>query len=171
MTGSLPSDPEPVPPEFSRTVLVEQIGRETLVEEIAASAAELQALAERFDLISIESLTARVTLRRTSGNRVIHLSAEFRARCEQKSVVSLEPVATEVTDHCSCDFVIAREVEGDPAHRREIEFDALDEDCEWLTEPSIDIGEVIAQYFYLSLPSFPRRPGEEITGFNNSHFN
>ncbi|MDI9409703.1 MAG: DUF177 domain-containing protein [Candidatus Pacebacteria bacterium] len=152
------------PPEFSRLIAIDRVGRDPLVETIEANEAERAALAQRFDLISIEFLTARVTLRRLRANTVIHMTADYRAQCEQKSVVSLEAVTAVISDSCSCDFVITTEEELQRGGTSEINFDVLDEDTELLTGSEVDIGEVIAQYFFLSLPPYPRLPGEEIPG-------
>ena len=49
-------------PELSRVLRVEKIAANGVVETIRTSEAERQALAERFDLIGIEDLQAKLTV-------------------------------------------------------------------------------------------------------------
>ena len=171
MTSQTLSNSDQSPPEFSRLIAIDRIGREPLVETIEATVAERAALAHRFDLISVSILTARVTLRRLRANSVIRMTAEYQAQCDQKCVVTLEPVPATITDSCSCDFVLISEEEMQEGGTSEINFDVLDEDTELLTEAEIDIGEVIAQYFFLSLPPYPRQPGAEIPNPSGKNIN
>ena len=140
-------------PEFSRVVPLSRLGPEPFRQEIAATAEERRALAERFDLVSLARLTASVELRRETGGTIL-LTADFAAEFVQACVVTLDPVAGSVAARFSLRYGPAEaepqsEGEDDPA------FEPLAADA-------IEIGEAVAQEFSLSLPEFPRAPGVEI---------
>jgi uncharacterized metal-binding protein YceD (DUF177 family) len=138
-------------PEFSRPILLARIGAEPLRREIAASAAEREALARRFDLLGLDRLTATVELIRRNGDMIL-LRAAFEAAFVQECVVTLDPIEGAL----SAGFELLYgppEVEeaavglvGDA-----VAFEPLQGD-------TIDVGEAVAQEFSLALPPFPRSP-------------
>jgi uncharacterized metal-binding protein YceD (DUF177 family) len=138
-------------PEFSRSVLLGRIGAEPVRREIAASAAEREALARRFDLLGIDRLTAEVTLSRRSADMVL-LRAQFEAAFVQECVVTLDPIEGAV----SAEF----ELVYGPPEAEETAAGAVGEAVafEPLFGDAIDIGEAVAQEFSLALPPFPRSP-------------
>lgn len=136
-------------PEFSRLVPFARLGVEPFYQEIEATAAEREALARRFDLVSLDRLSARVSLARKAGD-AIRLDAEFEAEFAQTCVVSLEPVSGRITQSFSLVYGAAEE------EQEEIVI-AVDEPAfEPLTSDAIDIGEAVAQELSLALPDFPR---------------
>lgn len=140
-----------VAPEFSRPVPLARIGSEPYRQEIVASEAERAALAQRFDLVSLDRLSATVELVRREAEIVV-LHAEFAGEFVQSCVVSLDPVGGAVADEFTLLY--------GPPEREEAAGAALAEDVafEPLPGDSIDVGEAVAQEFSLSLPPFPRLP-------------
>jgi uncharacterized metal-binding protein YceD (DUF177 family) len=138
-------------PEFSRPVLLARIGTEPLHREIAAGAAEREALARRFDLLGLDRLSARVELIRRSGDMVL-LRARFEALFVQECVVTLDPIEGAL----SAEF----ELLYGPPEAEEAATGLVGDAVafEPLTGDAIDIGEAVAQEFSLALPSFPRNP-------------
>lgn len=145
MTDTIPT------PEFSRPVAIDKIDRRGIVRTIEADAAEREALARRFGLVSIERLTATVRLRSVNGGTAIRLDAHVDARVTQPCVVTLEPVPGTV----SSDFVLlyTKEAGGD-----EIELAFEDETVEPLVGSEIDVGEAVAQELPIALDPYPRAP-------------
>jgi uncharacterized metal-binding protein YceD (DUF177 family) len=135
--------------EFSRPIDVTRLGAGEAVYDIAANETERQALAKRFDLVSLEKLAARVALRRLAGG-LVRLTASLAADLVQTDVVTLEPVPARVDD----DFTLLFGPDADDAA-------ALDPDAE-LVEPlsdgQIDIGEAVAQQLSLVMDPYPRTP-------------
>lgn len=135
-------------PEFSRLVPLVRIGAAPFAHEIAATPEECAALAERFGLLALDRLTARVVFERKPGDTIL-LSADWEAAFTQECVVSLEPVPGTAREHFELRYGPAdREGEDDidaPA------FEPLEGDA-------IDVGEAVAQEFSLSLPPFPHLP-------------
>src|ERR1051326_3330023 len=77
-------------PEFSRIVSLAQLGSEPFRQEIAATEAEREALARRFDLIALDRLAAEVELIRQEADFIL-LRASFEAAFAQSCVVTLDP--------------------------------------------------------------------------------
>ena len=76
-----------VPPEFSRRVQLSRLGAQEAAYPVCAEAAEREALARRFDLLSLDRLEAEIRLRRVGGG-MIRLSGEAAA---QQLALALEP--------------------------------------------------------------------------------
>lgn len=139
-------------PEFSRVVPLTRLGADPFRQEIAATEAERGALARRFELVSLDRLTAKVELVREGGGAIL-LRAEFEAAFAQTCIVTLDPVPGTVQESFALRY---GPPESDPG-------DAVLDDDEPAFEPlmgqAIDIGEAVAQEFSLALPSFPRAEG------------
>lgn len=140
-------------PEFSRIVPVDRIPDSGMVREIAAEDAERRALAGRFAILAIDSLAARVVLRRTRKGDV-RLTARIDARVVQECVVTLDPVENAIDEEVTLVF---RRVADDAADRKTVVIPA-DEDFEPLAGSALDIGEVVAVELALALDPFPRSP-------------
>jgi uncharacterized metal-binding protein YceD (DUF177 family) len=139
-------------PEFSRLVALARLGTEPFRQEIAASPEERERLARRFDLVSLDRLSAAVALYRQSGE-MVRLEADFTADFAQECVVTLEPVAATIVHRFTLLYGPAAE-----DTQPEIELDAEAPVFEPLTGDAIDIGEAVAQELSLALPEFPRDP-------------
>jgi uncharacterized metal-binding protein YceD (DUF177 family) len=142
-------------PEFSRLVPLTRLGPEPFRQDIAANEDERAALARRFGLVSLDRLAASVELVRESGGTIL-LRAEFTAAFAQDCVVSLEPVAGEVSERFALRY-------GPPEAEPDGSVAVDDEPAfEPLSGVAIDLGEAVAQEFSLALPPFPRDPAAAI---------
>jgi uncharacterized metal-binding protein YceD (DUF177 family) len=139
-------------PEFSRVVRLARLGTDPFRQELAASKAERAALAQRFDLVSLDRLTAVVELVR-QGPAMILLRASFAAEFVQSCVVTLDPVEGAVSESFALRY-------GPPEAEEEAGAGTAEDDIafEPLAADFIDIGEAVAQEFSLVLPAFPRDP-------------
>jgi uncharacterized metal-binding protein YceD (DUF177 family) len=137
-------------PEFSRLVPLARIGGAPFRQEIAATPAECAALAARFGLLTLDRLTAEVSLRRRTDETIL-LQATFEAAFTQECVVSLDPVAATAAESFALCY---GSPEAEPASDDNPDAPAF----EPLSGDAIDIGEAVAQEFSLSLPAFPRDP-------------
>ena len=142
-------------PEFSRLVPLAHLGPEPFRQQIEADADERERLASRFDIVTLDRLTATVSLRRQEGEIVL-LEAEFQAEFTQDCVITLEPVADTVLGSFSLLYGRVDEATA------QTEPGADDPVFEPLTTDTIDIGEAVAQELSLTLPEFPRHPGAAI---------
>jgi uncharacterized metal-binding protein YceD (DUF177 family) len=144
--------------EFSRFVEADSVGTHRMERRISANPEERAALARRFDLLGIDRLEARFSLKRAGGG-VIHVQGEIEAEVTQACVVTLAPVPAKVAERFSADFADEDE------RRRPTESD-LDFDAEDPPEPirngHIDLGELAAEHLSLALDPYPRAPGAAI---------
>ncbi len=150
------SEKRPPNPEFSRPIAVDSLseGRE-FVLEIHAGVEERAALARRFDLVSLDSLTATVGATRTAGGDV-RMAGRLKADVVQTCVVTLEPVPAAIETEFARLFSPAATIEA----REEIVLAPEDDEPpEPLTGGAMDAGEVVAETLGLALDPFPRAPG------------
>jgi uncharacterized metal-binding protein YceD (DUF177 family) len=134
--------------EFSRSVPLTRLGGGPLHQHIAADKAELDALARRFNLLSLARLEADVDLVREPMGTIL-LSAEFAAEFSQECIVTLEPVSGIASERFQLRYGLPEAEEATPSGEDDPAFEPFDGEM-------IDIGEAVAQEFSLALPLFPR---------------
>ena len=162
--------------ELSRLIALDDLGRDGVALEITADAHERAALAERFDLVAVDSLTATVTLKRDEADQMVQLRGNLSAEVVQSCVITLEPVPGHVDG--VVEVIYSADENGGWAVR-DMAPDAdiapgEDDLPELLEGDEIDIGEVVAEHFGLNLNPYPRRPGvvfcdEEGTAQDDAH--
>ena len=139
--------------EFARPIPLDRISSSWTRHLIEAGPEERAALAARFDLISIERLSAEVKLRRDRAGTQVAFTARLSAAVVQECVVTLEPVPAEVEEEVEIRFDLSAEI-----LTAELDIDADDDSVEPMEGDALDIGEVIAQHLSLALDPFPRHP-------------
>lgn len=139
--------------EFSHKVKVDPWPEDGIVIDLVATSAEREALKERFDLVDLPSLHASLGMEKKVMELV--LAGTIEAVVAQTCVVTLKPVTT------SLEVPIERHYRHRDVHEKmiasgdasdieeEVDIDILDGD-------EIDIGDVIAEEFYLALDPYPR---------------
>ncbi|MFC3677376.1 YceD family protein [Ferrovibrio xuzhouensis] len=152
--------------EFSHVVETGQISPEGLQLHLTASADECRALAERFGILAVLRLEARLQIRPDpvlAGCYV--MSGQVDAEVEQACVVSLEPVRQRIAETFVRSFapaVAGTRNEG----AGEDEADWLDPDAadppDLLEDDRIDAGEVVAEELALALDPYPRKAGADL---------
>jgi hypothetical protein len=143
-----------VAPEFSRRVELARLGAHEALYPISAGAAEREALARRFDLLSLDRLEADIQLMRIDG-RMVRLRGRLRADVVQACVVSLEPVASVIEQ----DFTV---LYGPTRPGKSVMVDLETDVAEPFDGEAIDIGEAAAQQLALALDPYPRAPGASL---------
>ncbi len=142
--------------EFSRLYRLDTLPAEPARAEIEAGADEREALARRFGLVAIASLTAEAELSR-SGEAATAVG-RLRARVTQSCVASAEPVEAEVAEDFRVDF---RPLPADARPEEEIELGEGELDIIFYEGGAIDLGEAVAQTLLLGLDPYPRSPAAE----------
>lgn len=121
--------------------------------ELEASEAERAAIAEALEIVSLESLTAEVTVRPWRGEGV-RVTGVVRAALHQECVVTLEPVAATVEEAFDMrlhpDVVESADVEVDPE---------APDPPEPLAGNAVDVGAIALEHFVLGIDPYPRAPG------------
>jgi uncharacterized metal-binding protein YceD (DUF177 family) len=126
---------------------------------VTAGENERKALADAYDLLAVNALTATVELRPLPGGGVAvdcHVLADIVQTC----VVSLVPV----DEHIDQDFSIryVRDPDRLPKPGEEIVVDPDADDLELLEGQTIDVGALVEEYFALAINPYPRAPGAEL---------
>jgi uncharacterized metal-binding protein YceD (DUF177 family) len=136
-------------PEFSRPLRIDTIGEEPRHVHIEANEPERAALAARFGLVSIDTLTADATIRRESAR--VRAEGRLSGRAVQSCVATGDPIKARVDERFSLRF----DPEGELVDE-ELELDEADLDILPYDGGAIDLGEAVAQGFSLALDPFPR---------------
>jgi len=139
-------------PEFSRSVRIDTLGGGARPMTIEASESERAALARRFGLIGIETLTATAEVSR-EGDAIL-ATGTLNAAVAQACVASGKPVPGQIDEPFALRFV----PQSDEAAEPEIELEEADLDVVPYESGAIDLGEAVAQTLALALDPFPRAP-------------
>ena len=142
------------PLEFSRQVAIDDIAPAGSIIEIEATTGERQELAERFGLMGLDRLVARLKLTRGASGIPIRVRGALEATVVQECVVSLEPVTNKIKELI--------EVEYGPVE------DEFSEDVVSLDQPDppeplegdiLELGELVAQHLSIALDPYPKLEG------------
>jgi hypothetical protein len=139
------------PPEFSRPLRAHEVGGTPRRLALEANAGERAALAARFGLLALDSLSASLEIKREAAG--IRVTGSVAAKGAQPCVASAEPVSFRIKEHIALLLTDAAPEGG------EIELGSDDLDVEVLDGDVIDAGEIAAQAFALGLDPYPRLPG------------
>lgn len=142
-------------PEFSRPVRIDTIGSAPRTLSIAADEAERAALAQRFDLASLEAIGAEIELR--AAGEAIEARGTATAMLAQRCVVTGEDVPAGIAEPFAIVFRPPPGADGGD----EVELGADDLDVMFIEGSSIDLGEAVAETVALALDPYPRAPGAE----------
>ena len=146
-------------PEFSRLERVDALPARGRQVEISASEEERRALAQRFGILSIESLSASLRLVPVGRRQMVRVTGRLLAEVVQACVVSLEPVPERIAE----DFELAfGPEEEDNGGEIDVSFECEDPP-DPIVDGEIDLGEAVAEHLALALEPFPRAPGAEFT--------
>lgn len=137
----------PSAPEFSRKAPMARPPEEMRVE---ANEVECAALARRFGLPAIRSLSCRFRLRPASRGAVA-AEGELEARVVQVCVASGEEFDARVRERFAVRFV--------PEGREAPDPDLDDDDEIACAGDTMDLGEAAAEQLALALDPYPRAPG------------
>ena len=142
-------------PEFSRFVDIRKIdGREM---ELTATPAECAALTRRFGLVSIDSLTARITLAR--DGEVVLANGRLVAAIVQSCAISAEDLPVRINEPLALRFLSENAVATPVSEEEELSADACDEIP--FEGDRIDLGEAVAQSLALAIDPFAAGPDAE----------
>jgi uncharacterized metal-binding protein YceD (DUF177 family) len=143
-------------PEFSRRTTLDSIGSVPRHVKIAATPEECAALAVRFELIALETLSATATL--VASARGVETTGRLIATVVQSCVVTAEPVSAQIDESFTLRFVEPNLLTSDAE-----ETELSDDDCDLIEidNGAVDLGEAVAQTLGLALDPFPRCEAEQ----------
>lgn len=153
---------EPRPP-FSYPVKVGHVSHNPIEVHVEADERERKALADLWDIESLEELVADLKIRRWKKDGV-KVFGQIRGRAVQSCVVTLEPVETVIDEEIDQIYVpegsvLARMPANDEG---ELIVDPEGPDLpETFFGDTIDVGAVVAEFAAMGLDPYPRKPGVE----------
>lgn len=141
-------------PEFSRPVRARPAPPERLA--IAADAAECAALAKRFGVTAIVSLSAQATF--APEDAAIAATVTLVADLVQTCAVSLEDIAVHIEDRLTLRFVPAGSQACSDEERElsQVELDEVEYEGD-----TFDLGEAVAQSLGLAIDPYSEGPGAD----------
>lgn len=137
--------------EFNRPVRVDTIGSEAREVAIGADAVERAALARRFDIASLKSLSATASLSARNGE--IRAAGSLQAKLVQLCVAT--SVALPATLDVPFEIVFRSELPGDVPDAG-LELSAAECDVVFYEGGAIDLGEAVAETLALAIDPYPR---------------
>jgi len=146
--------------EFSRPIVLLQIGDRESRHKIDARPDELKALAKRLGLARLDELEGEVALRRVRGGSALSASGRVHAEAVQTCVTTLEPLPVTVDEDFSEVFKLSGT--GPNVAEQEVDF-SLNEELEppgpeLFSAGSFDLGEFLVQLLAERLDPYPRSP-------------
>jgi uncharacterized metal-binding protein YceD (DUF177 family) len=142
--------------EFSRSVRIDTLSATPRPVSIGANEAERAALAKRFRLEAIHSLSAEAELVRTG--EAVRATGRVTAAVVQSCVASGVPVEEQVAEDFTIEFRPHPQV-GSPDE--EIELSEGELDVVFYDSAAVDLGDAVAETVSLALNPFPRAPDAE----------
>lgn len=147
--------------EFSRILTPDRLSGSNVTESIEASPAECAAVARRLGILSVDRLTAQVTAK-SFGSDLVRVQGAWEAAVQQACVVTLEPVAQEISGEIDVSYEVAGG-HGGGAGGGEVLVDPEGADpAEVLPIDGVDLGELVVQELAVALDPYPRVAGAEV---------
>ncbi len=155
-------------PPFSRPLAVDDVPAAGLAMTIEAEPSECEALAKDLGLAGIDRVLAMMTIRPEGGQGAhglhgLRVRGEMRAKIRQICVVSLEPFDSEIVEPFDLHFFPLASPARQSNFRRTVVVEPFEPcaDAEAITDGTIDLGQIAAEFLALGLDPHPRKPGVE----------
>jgi len=146
--------------ELERMVDIDRMGPNGAALEIAASDSERTALAKRFGFLGLPVFSARVTVDRRVGARVV-VEGRLRGKIVQACILTLDPVTQDLDETFRIVFKQDLAEERDPESGEAL-VSPLADAPEPLPGHLLDVGEIVAEQLSLAADPYPRRPGVKL---------
>lgn len=139
---------------------------------IGANDTQRQDLSRRFGILSIESLTADITIQNNKGNASVKTTGKFQASITQECGITGAPVTTDLSGDIEGWFtdpdriIPITKARRDKAIKEGQELQILPEheDPEPFIDGKIDLGELVAQHMSLTIPPYPKADDADFEG-------
>ena len=146
--------------DFSRPIVLLQIGDRASRHTISAEPEEREALAKRLGVAGLDQLQGNVILRRVRGGTAFSASGRLQAAVTQTCVATLKPLPVSLDEDFAETFAIPGK--SPSLEEQEVEF-FLDEEVETagpeiLSAGNFDLGEFLVQLLAERLDPYPRSP-------------
>ncbi len=142
-------------PEFSYPVRLDVIGSAEITHNLSANAEERAALSARFDLASLDVLSAKLSMYR--DDQGIRVRGSLSAELAQICVATGDPVLAKFDLPVDLMFVEEPDAPADG------EIELAEDECDLLFHDgkAVDLGEAVAQSLGLALDPYPKAPSAD----------
>jgi hypothetical protein len=141
-------------PEFSRPIVIEKIPTSGMEQHLEAKENEREKLAQRFGLMELKKLEAKLTVHPVRLDQTIAVTGSFTADVVQQCVVTLEPLTNHIEHELKVQYAPPALLESGAGPS-----DINEEDFEPIVAGAIDLGELVAQNLGIVLDPYPRKAG------------
>jgi uncharacterized metal-binding protein YceD (DUF177 family) len=147
-----------IAPEWSVPVAIADVPRLAFPMVIKADAEARTALAKRFDVLTLDALSAELSILLKANGFLV--SGAFSAKLSQACIATGDPVPAQIKEPLSILFMPEAHLakQGDDA---EIGLDSADLDVVTFDGAQIDLGEAVAQSLALAINPYPRSAGAD----------
>lgn len=152
-------------PEFDRSIPLDRLDDEALSITEAASADELAAIATRFGVPSVESLSIEADLKLLDKGRYVAVKGTASAQVKLTCVVTLEEFDQPFEEAIDLRLAVPGRLKNDreAVPHEELSLEEAEELFpEYLDDGRINLGEIAVEAISLGLPDHPRKPDAEL---------
>jgi hypothetical protein len=145
---------------LSRPLGIATITASGITEHLVANAAQRRAIAEAYDLLAVNALSAEIVVARLADD-VIAIDGRLLAEVVQTCVVTLEPVTQAINEPVSARYAVTAAA-GKPVTRATAAANPEVEPPEPIRGTTIDLGAVVLEHLAVAIDPYPRAPGAEL---------
>ncbi|WDR03009.1 DUF177 domain-containing protein [Devosia algicola] len=127
---------------------------------VSTAGTRLDELAEILKVTAVERFDATALVAPVRGG--VHVTGSLRARIEQPSVVSFEPVYQDIDEPIDRVFMPGASKPANPAAGAEIFVDLEGDIPDPLEGPDLDLTDLLIETIALAIDPYPRRSGESL---------
>jgi uncharacterized metal-binding protein YceD (DUF177 family) len=143
--------------EFTEVIEVDEIPSKGLQMHLKADKDQRAALAQRFDILAVDSLSADCRLTMLAGGPMVQMQGTILAVVQQSCVVTQTPLTQSLRVPISLEFAPASMVD------ENVELTLEDADPpDVILDGKIDVGDAVAQQLALALDPYPRQEGVDL---------
>lgn len=139
--------------EFSRRYPVDRIQARAQVLKLKAKPEECEAIAQRFNLIELNGLTATLELEPKGRGSLLVVQGRLKAEVVQPCILTAEPVLSSLDE--TFEILYSFDPVDDAGDEVLIDMDA-EEPPEMVDPQGLDFGEAVVQQFAVMLDPYPK---------------
>ncbi|MBL8638447.1 MAG: DUF177 domain-containing protein [Alphaproteobacteria bacterium] len=157
-------------PEWSVWVKADEIPADGKQVDLSPDASQLPLIAQRIGVLSLDSLRASLSLSKSKGGVMVHVTGTLWAEIVQSCVVTLEPIKSKIQEDFEAWFadqehvILFEKAQRDVLTKKEMmDLPILEEkeDPEPLEDGKVNLGELVVQYLCLAVNPFPHNETAE----------
>lgn len=146
--------------DLSLTLANEEIQAEPKRFTVQASDADRAALVERFNIVALDKLTAKVEVRADARAEAIVVSGHVGAELSQQCIVTLEDVPESISE--DFELMLVSPETADRYDEDELYLDPEAPEYDAFEGDEVPVGEIVAQTLSVMMNPYPKKEGAEI---------